>query len=87
MANTTSLKCILCGRFVPISDFPDHISSVHTVTTNPDLVVVVSSQSEDQLAELRELLASFIAELGGGGRRKFFFRSLLTVNEHVIVVR
>ena len=67
MANTTSLKCILCGRFVPISDFPDHIRRFHSVTTNPDLVVVVSSKSEDQLAELRELLASFIAELCGGG--------------------
>ena len=34
------------------------------MTVSPDLVVVLSGQSEEQLGQVRELLASFIAELG-----------------------
>ena len=64
MAKTSSEKCIMCGKFVPIRDFPDHIRRVHNVTVSPDLVVVLSGQSEEQLGQVRELLASFIAELG-----------------------
>ena len=69
MTITPSVKCILCWKFVSVPEFEVHLRSVHVVSrsVSQDLVVVVSRQSDDQLGQLRQLLASCIAELGGGG--------------------